>query len=315
MNQEQFDFTKSAADDGAFIRLSMTVWNPMKSITLDAFEGFPSIGISEKVVCTRKFHVPQISKSKRLLSACKLAVKNLTYKTSYGYFVPAANIERLQMEMEEFRAKIMDARDKILADYDRIIKKTAAEAAKVAVLTWKIKYGHEGKPHSRFVEKFVEDYVGGIGTREDLSRRFRFNIMPSHPILNSDSQYARLIDVDANNVAVCEILYERILNRRRALVSTLLNMEAELKDARLEPPAATMRIFRRLSVRIQGYIWSFFYSDRDPEIVPLLEKLREILIVDDELRNTDTVVPCMRHIITHIVDHPFFRTGLEVVDV
>jgi len=313
MNQEHLDFIRSAADAGVFVHLSMSIWNPSKNISINSFDGFPNPGIGETITCARRFRIPQTSKSRRLLSGCKLAIRNLSYKTSYGNFIPEPNIERFRLEINEFREKIMKARDEILDDYDAIIKTTAGEAAKIAVLTWTIKHGHSGNPHPRFIEKFVDDYVGNIGTRDDLSRRFKFTIIPTHPILDPNSSYSDLLDVSANNIMVCELLYEKILNRRRAIASVMLKMEVELKAARGDHHTIA-KICRRMLTKLQGYIWSFFYSDIDPDIISLIESLRSIIIVDDEHRsNVDNLIPYMRKIVSHVTGHPFFRTGMEVV--
>jgi len=314
MNGEHLEFVRRAVEDGMFVRVSITSWKPARYITIKDVSSIPEINSNDAVNYKRTFKLPQLNKSKRLASACGLAVKNLAYWTKYGYFVPGPNIKRFKAEMNEFRTNLAAACEEVLGQYEDILKMVKKQAADIARCTWNLKYGYEGEPHQRFVESFVDDYLKTFCSPDEISVRFRFRIDPCHPIVRVDSPYARFYDCEDQNTAVYENVYEKILNRRRALVKMMIDMDTDAREARSKSSAALSAVYRRTVVRLQRYMWSIFYADLDQELLDLIDELRSILIVADEERTFEVVCAAMKRIRDHVVGHPFFRTGMEVVD-
>lgn len=307
MNPEQLEFVKTAAHDGIFVRPFITVWKPTRRLVVPALQGVPGIAVDDVVGIVRRFKIPRLRKSARLQSACDLAIRCLSYKTMYGNFVPACNIERFDAETTEFRDKLEDAKNEIVVDLDQIMESLVKQAEKLAAVAWTGKYGHDGSPHRRFIEKYVEDYVGAVGTPEDVAARFNFRITPCNPLVEPGTSYAKMYG-EQHNMAVYENLFERILNRRRALIKVLADAETTIVGSAVPPGP----FHRRLLTKLQGYLWAFFYRERDPDLVELIEQFRELLIVNDAERNREAVLSYVRRIRGHLVEHVFFRTGMEV---
>ena len=313
MTPEQLEFIQSVVDEGIFVHIDISVWQASKTISSDMLSGLPSVGISDQMKYERTFSIPKILKASRLAGACRIAMGTLGFKTAYGYFIPGPNIERFRSEMEEFRTKLEQARDAVVADYDSIISVVEKQARELAVSVWRIRYEHDGEPHIRFTEKFASDYVKSLGTAEDIRTRYRFSIAPSVPIIDPKSAYSKMFEYEQNNLAVYENLFERILRRRRRLVELLLDTEKTLKASRNDLKIRG-RTYKRLLGKLQRHLWATFYLEKDPDLIVMVKELRDTVIVNDKVRTLDSVIPQMEKIRNHIVRHPFFRCGIEVVN-
>lgn len=309
MNEERRKFIEDAVNDGIFVRAVVTVWQPRRELTVGDLKGVAGVTPKDTVTLHRRFKIPCLSRCNRLHTALKLAMGNLSYKTCYGRFVPAPNISRFNEEVEKARQNLADARDEALAEYDQIIESITEQAEELAILSWRDQHGHEGTPHRRFIENYVSDYVESLGTREDARRRFKFRIFPSDPLVSPDSRYAEIYDAEKNNLEVYEAVYDKILNHRRAIVVRLGRAVEKLKK---RESAMKGQFCRSVLARVQGSLWAVFYKDFDSDLVEMLEGLQSLLIVADEERTREEFIRRADEICTHIVDHPFFRTGLEV---
>lgn len=313
MKEEHLEFTRRIVAAGAFVRIKIGVWQASTNVSANSLSGIPSAWISDKVVYRHNFKIPEVRSTVRVVSACRRAIYNLSYSTIYGSFIAGPNIERFKSEMDEFRAKVFAARDLIVENHSNIVSRLDEQARELAVDIWRIKYGHDGTPHQRFIEKTASGYVDLIRSPEDLQDRFRFTIIPTMPLIEPGATYEKFCDREKHNLEVYERIFTRILDRRRSLVRVLIDTQSVLVGLQ-DNPAAMGSKMKSLLTKLQRYVWAIFYDDEDPELIDMIKELRKLLIVSDKMRSLESVVPHFERIIKHVVSHPFFRVGMEIVN-
>jgi hypothetical protein len=301
LSPERLEFVKNAIDGGIFIKVAFKGWNGRVS-----WHSTDSCGVKE--IDYRKIGVTEISGVNYINRIMGLLLKDYTYRTPYGIFVPASNIDVVLNRLAELRDDLFVVRDKVVANSESIKKTIRKKLVPVMKEKW-VSLGNVGEPTIGFVEEEVSAYIGRIPLdKEKADKRFKLSVFPFNPILPDGYPCGGHIDIENHNMSVMRSVYDSILSKRVSLVNVcghaLENLSLNINWFSASKMCKPM--FRKMA----GYRNGLFYDD--PELKRLISDFMDMTILSASEHSPEEFMGVLTAIKSHLVNHKFFLVGLYV---
>lgn len=222
-----------------------------------------------------------------------------TLQTRYGYFVPKQNLEPFWAKIEDIKQRHKNLCEGICEDYDLVSKELKRMYLEIARFKWMNDLRYPGDPPESFTESVVQKYMLA-NTKESISKRFRFDIFPTNPLLDcNNSAYGPREKIEELNLDVVKSVYKSIIRSRCTLLKIVSRYRDKINEGR--------RPYKSIATVCQLYKNCVFYDDK--ELLDRLSALRMSAMVSIS-RNPETVVSIIDGIIEYVVKNDSYLVGM-----
>lgn len=134
------------------------------------------------------------------LSSLESKARDTLYKdmipSPWGYLLPKKNYMTWKEEMEGYKEKIFEIRDKLYFERDNIVEKMREEYQKAALYAYRVSSGQdvngESEPPEEFTERFVSSILSRIPSAEEIRDSFHFDWVPSYVLTPSELEEEKI---------------------------------------------------------------------------------------------------------------------------
>lgn len=282
---------KKHVSEGVFASRSIGTWRGGLTYTIPSDElgmsGVASISFSPKVKATK-----YQTDLRLLMFEVKRIFRFYSAKVNLGYFVPAMNEEKFRKQIEEDTKTFFKFRDETLANYDTIINEIRLRYAELSFWVWKNQFHNDGDPPGTFVKKFTDNAINRRHSPEAIERRFKFDVVYVRPSMSLEDQEK-----------VAKALYKRIIGKRKGLVYYMLKKKGQFLASKNRGPRQKMCKFL--------FLWSNIIFFNDPELIRLIENIRETSLLSLTSTCNDIAVE-INNLIRYMVDSKDYPLGLTL---
>jgi len=169
-------------------------------------------------------------------SRARRALKNYSFETVWGSFVPYSAFQNWKNENDDIRKEFFNLAKRIGNEYDDIVEEIRLEYTKMANNVWKRIYPSDsGDPNPSFVSSFTSRIVDKIPNREMIVSSFKYDAtflsIPLPSFIQDDINKAEDIIREGEMKAhehqiemrTKEIVAQEYRERKKELVDTFLN--------------------------------------------------------------------------------------------
>jgi len=252
LDVEQFknDWALALMSQGVIIKLSIGMWGAtakLKSEDLGLrFTDEDGIEFMNKYIDLGRQRLlpPKILKEiKTLDSRARALLKEHSFDTVWGKFVPFTAFDQWEKENEAIRRDFLEAAAKLDSRYDEIIDIIKAEYRKLAKDVWARLYPENtDKPTDSFLESFVGRVIDQIPSQQEIISTFKYDttyfIIPMPSFIEENVARAREIQRKVEEEDHKSKL-ER--NTKKRIADEYVKRKKELIDGFLESTVASMR--------------------------------------------------------------------------
>lgn len=236
MNNELYEkWALSLMKEGVIVSLKIRKWNGSSILK---FENLGISFVNEKVAKWAKSYLRISSKKvipdKYLIefdSICMAAYKNLrdySYKTIWGHFVPYCCFLEWYEKNEEYRLSYLKVIEDFFLNYENVILDIKKIHKNMAIDVWSRLYPSEkDDPSPSFVEDFVCKIINGIPPRDKLIKKFSFNFLYSEISLPSMINIYEKNEI--SNEALLFVAKKHFENKRNYIQSFITSTISSLR--------------------------------------------------------------------------------------
>jgi hypothetical protein len=174
------DWALSLMDKGVIVKLYISRWRGVAQLDPNQFGlKFNNDSVSfmkDYIVFGYERLLP--SKIKKEIDAidikARLTLKEYSFETLWGRFVPFIAFEHWEKENDIIREKYLKIAKSIYDNYDDIINTIKEEYRQMAIDSWVRLYPNHGNPTESFIENYVSKIIEKIPLKNDLYTSFKY---------------------------------------------------------------------------------------------------------------------------------------------
>jgi len=288
---EQFkeDWAASLMDMGVIVKLKMGRWGAKKTIkpsdlgikfadddTMEFASKYLNLGTQ------RLLPVEVISEISSIEQRARKNLKNYSFDTVWGRFVPYSVFDEWEKKNEEIREIFFKAASSLEYRYDEIIEMVRKEYEKLARDVWARLYHDSENPTENFVCSFVDNIVSYIPSPFKLINSFKYDTVYYEIPLPSSIQR------DIENVKRIREESELESKARKKVSEYFVEQKKTVIDGFLESTVSTMRdnvrtICESVLASLQKHAYNEHISKTSiNRLKIMIEKVRKLNFYDDK---------------------------------
>ena len=288
---EQFkeNWASSLMDMGVVVKLKMGRWSAKKTINPSdlglKFANDDAMEFMSKYInlgTQRLLPVEVLSEITSIEQRARKNLKNYSFETVWGKFVPYSTFDEWEKKNEEIRETFFKAAKSLEYRYDEIIEMLRKEYEKLARDVWARLYHNSENPTENFVCSFVDNIISYIPSPFKLTNSFKYEIVYYEIPLPSSVQR------DIENVKRIREESELESKARKKVSEYFVEQKKTVIDGFLESTVCSMRDnVKTICESVLASLQKNAYQTHIPKnsinrLKIMIEKVRKLNFYDDK---------------------------------
>lgn len=247
--QYRNDWALALMSQGVIVRLSISRWRATAPLNIEdlglKFSDKDGIGFMRKYIelGREKLLPPNVlSEIENVEARARLRLKESSFDTVWGYFVPYTAFEEWERENDSIRRDFMEAARRLGERYEEIIMIIRDEYRKMAKDVWMRLYQDQGAPTESFIENFVSKIIAKIPSKIDIVSSFKYEVtyfvIPMPSMIEDNISKAQQIKMERE---AKQFESELEKNTKKKISEEYIKRKQELIDGFLEATVVSMR--------------------------------------------------------------------------
>ena len=308
VKQFRNDWALALMSQGVIVKLSVSRWRACATLTHEElglqFSSKEGIDFMDKYISlgSEKLLPPEILREIEAIERrARVALKEHSFNTVWGWFIPYTAFESWEKENEEVRNDFFIASQKLGEKYSDIIVLVKEEYRKLGEDVWhRMHPNDQGKATESFLEDFVMKIISKIPSRAETISSFKYDVtyfnIPMPSIIEENISRAKQEQINRDMK-----VYESVLEKetKQKIANEYIKRKQELIDDFLQATVASMRKY--VSELCDSIIQSMaIHSDRGDISKQQRDKIKKMISKvkilnfhnDNEIQNSITDLEC-----------------------